>query len=407
VPASEDGYDSSRAIAMYPLVYFTDGGEVTIGRPDIDSYGIFPPDGAELVRLLAAGATPDEAAQWYAAEYGEFPDVSHVLAALDELAFIRGGDDQPEDPGPVPWQRLGRAMFSAPAWIAYCTAVTWAIAIMIRSPALIPVYRDILFTKYYSVIELVLAAGAIPLILLHESFHVLAARRLGLHSKLRISQRFYYLVMETTMDGLVVLPRHKRILPILAGMMVDVVMLAILVIVADLSRGNGTSPSLTTRLCLAFAFATALRVAWQFFFYIRTDLYVLSTTMFGCVDLHTTAARMLVNRIKRLLGLNNGLTDESNWHPVDRRIARWYSWLVAVGYLTSLCTLVFAVGPVTVHMFAGAIARFNAASSAGGIKLLDSVLFVGFNAAQVTLTSWLAIRTRAARRTSRLRHVIT
>lgn len=403
--ATETTYATDRMIPIHSLIYFADGDEVTIGRPDIDSYAIFPPDGAELVRRLAAGATPDEVARWYEAEYGETADIGHVLAALDELGFIRKDGEPSAVAGQVRWRRLGRAMFSPVAWAGYGSVIIWAIVIMLRSPALVPTYHDLFFTSYFSIIELVLLAGAVPLVLLHEVYHGLAARRLGLRSRLRVSQRFYYIVMETSIDGLVAIPRAKRYLPILAGMLVDTVALATLIVAADLSRGPGGAFSFAGRLCLAFAFAIVLRLAWQFFFYVRTDLYVLISTVLGCVDLHTTAVRMLANRIRRLLRIRNGMADESDWHPADRRAGRWYSWLIIFGYLTSLSTLVFAVAPATIHMVAGALDRFSGRAVSGG-QLADSIGFVGFNAAQVVITIWLAMRARAQRRKARLQHVI-
>ena len=41
-----------RPIALYPLVYLDEDDQVTVGRADIDSYAILPPDGAALVRQL-------------------------------------------------------------------------------------------------------------------------------------------------------------------------------------------------------------------------------------------------------------------------------------------------------------------------------------------------------------------
>jgi hypothetical protein len=407
VSVNDTGYASDRALAIHPLVYFADGEEVTIGRPDIDSYAIFPLDGAELVRRLADGATPEEAARWYESEYGQATSVDHVLAALDELGFIRKDGEPPADLRKVRWQRLGRAAFSPVAWAAYCSIIIWAIVVMVRAPALVPDYHDIFFTSYYTLIELGLFVGAIPLILLHESFHALAGRRLGLQSRLRISQRFYYMVVETGIDGLVAVPRRKRYLPILAGMLIDTVALAALIIAADLSREPDGALSFAGRLCLAFAFAVVLRLVWQFFFYVRTDLYVLIATVLGCVDLHTTATRLLFNRMKRLLGLRDRLADESDWYPADRRAAQWYSWLILCGYLTSLTTLVLAGAPIAIHMFAGAIDRFTGTSKVSAGALTDSAVFLGLNVSQVATTTWLAMRARAERRRARLEHVIS
>ena len=71
-----------------------------------------------------------------------------------------------------------------------------------------------------------LFAGQALLALVHESFHVLAGRRLGLRTSVRISRRFYYAVYETRLDGLVSVPRRQRYLVILAGLLADVLVVA-------------------------------------------------------------------------------------------------------------------------------------------------------------------------------------
>ena len=63
-------------------------------------------------------------------------------------------------------------------------------------------------SDYLLVIELTVAFGQIPLILIHEVFHVLVARRLGVAARIGIGHRMYFVVFETGMDGLVVVPRE-------------------------------------------------------------------------------------------------------------------------------------------------------------------------------------------------------
>ena len=398
--------DQDRPLALHRLVYLVDGEDVTIGRPDTDSYGIFPPDGAELVRRLEAGTTPREAAQWYDAEYGEGADIDHVVAAIGELGFIREADELPAAIAPVRWQRLGKAMFSPPAWIAYGGVVIWAVIAVASSPDLVPTYRSLFFTQYFSIIELTLLVAAFPLIILHESFHALAARRLGVRSRISIGRRFYYVVLETALDGLVAVPRHKRYLPILAGMLADVLVLSTFIIATSLTREPGGALSPEGRLFMAFAFATFLRLVWQFFFHLRTDLYVLIHTVLGCVDLHTTAKRMLRNRFNRLLGRGTQLVDESVWPPADRRVARWYSWLIVVGYSVSLGILILAGAPTAYRMFSAVLGRFADDRGAAGWQLLDSVVFLGFTVGEIALIGWLAVRDRRQRHRSKFHHVI-
>jgi hypothetical protein len=396
-------YEPDRPLPLHRLVFLAEGDEVTIGRADIDSYAIFPPDGAELVRRLGAGATPRQVAAWYETEYGESADVAHIIAALDELDFI-GTTDAP--PAPVRWQRLGAAVFSPPAWLAYAVLVAWAAVAMIRRPDLLPTYHNLFFTPYFTIIELVLLVAAVPLIALHEAFHALAGRRLGLRSSLGFGHRLHFLVVETSLDGLVAVPRRQRYLPILAGVLIDLVALAVFTIAADLTRTPGGGLSPTGRVCLAIAYAVALRIAWQFFFYLRTDLYVLITTVWHCVDLHTTAKAILRNRLHRVFGDRIRAVDGSQWHPVDRRIGRWYSWLVVVGYAVSLAMWVLALVPAAVHIFGIVFARLGDAESPFW-AVTDSVVFLFINVAQLVAVGWVAVRERRQRSATRFEHVIT
>ena len=129
-----------RVLRLHPLTFLADGDDVVIGRVDIDSYAVFPPDGAALIRHLSDGAlsdgargkgvTPVDAAAWYEQTYGEPVDLEGFLDTLDELGFIAGdADDEPagvtqtqvephtQTPGRLRWQprslpatRSGRAL---------------------------------------------------------------------------------------------------------------------------------------------------------------------------------------------------------------------------------------------------------------------------------------------------------
>src|SRR6478735_10154928 len=135
-----------RVLRMHPLTFLADGDDIVIGRVDIDSYGVFPPDGAALIKRLGDGAAPSEAADWYELTYGEPVDLDGFLEALDELGFIDddshvvahvdGGsaaskqdlsDTQPQTVGSVRWQRTGQLLFSPPAWFAFAGLVVLAV----------------------------------------------------------------------------------------------------------------------------------------------------------------------------------------------------------------------------------------------------------------------------------------
>jgi hypothetical protein len=390
--------DLDRVVALHPLTYLADGADVTVGRTDIDSYAVLPADGAALIRQLADGLTPRAAVDWYRDTYGEQVDIRDMLGALGELGFLRTADEPAPAPlAPVGWQRLGRALFAPAAWFCYGLLVVAAVVAMVRSPALVPHYQDLFFTRSFTIVELATFFGQFPLLLIHESFHALAGRRLGLRSRLSIGRRMYFVVFETSLDGLVSIPRRKRILPIMAGMLADVLVMAALVLVADFSDG------VVGRLCLALAFGTVLRLIWQFYFYLRTDLFILFTTALGCVDLHTVAKGVLGNAFRRLTG--RPVLDESGWHPTDRRVARWYAWFMFAGYVTTIGTLVIAVVPIAYRFLSGVLGRFFTHGSTFG-DLLDSGLFVGINVAQILVIVTMTVRDRRRQPAASFQHVV-
>jgi hypothetical protein len=386
-----------RPLRLHPLTYLEEGDEVTVGRADISSFGLFPVDGAALLRHLEAGHPPNEAARWYAEQYGEQVDITEFIEVLQELDLLVKDGETVQDAAPVKWQRLGRALFSPVAWTGYALIVAAAATAMIRQPALVPTYHNLFFTHSSLVLLMLgIALGQVPWMLLHEGFHMLAGRRLGLPCTLRIGRRFYYVVFVTTLDGLVSVPRRKRYLPMLAGMIADVLALSILTLGAAALHGSDGLAGLAYRLLLSMAFGVVLRLAWQFYFFLRTDLYYLVITVLGCNDLQTAARQMLRNRFWRLVGRTGKLADESAWHPRDAAAARWYSWLMVAGYALIISLLVTTAFPIGLRLTEQAIHELTVARSA--LTVGDVLAFLVLNFWEPALALTLAVRAFRRRR---------
>jgi hypothetical protein len=177
---------ASGTIRLHRLTMVTEDDGVMVGRPDICSYAVFPAEGAEALRLLDAGTPVPEVAAWYQETCGSSLDVEDFLEVLGDLEFIRRDGEEEPPPAPIRWRRLGRWAFSWPAMTCYAVITLAACVAMARFPYLRPSYRHLFFTRYLSLIPVAMAAATIPLVLLHESFHALAGRRLGLPSTLTI-----------------------------------------------------------------------------------------------------------------------------------------------------------------------------------------------------------------------------
>ncbi len=377
-----------------PLTYLEDGGEVTVGRPDQDDYIVLPADAAALLRQLNDGASIQEAADWYVRTYGEHIDVRTFVTDLAELGFLRQPDEPVVAPAPVRWQRLGSWVFSPIGATCYCLLLAAWLVVSIRTPRLLPHPQNLFFTHYMSLVVIALFLTQLPLILLHETAHALAARRLGLRSRLSIGRRLYFLVFQTTMNGLVSVPRAKRYLPIVAGMLTDLAILASLTLAADLLRGDGGSFGLATRYCLAVGYATGIRLLWQLWFFLQTDIYYLVVTVFGCIDLQTTAKQQLRNRFDQILR-RIPKYDPASWHTRDNLVAKWYSWLILAGYTACLGSMLFAVLPATYRLFANAFWALAQHHHRNLASIVDSTALLSLTTGQLVVAAILYLRERS------------
>jgi len=170
---------------------------------------------------------------------------------------------------------------------------------------------------------------------------------------------------------------------------------AALTLVAAATRQPDGSLSAAGAICLSLAYVTLLRLVWQFYFYLETDLYYVAVTVLGCVDLQKTARAILKNRWNRLRRRPAALVDPETWHPQDRRIGRWYSWLLLTGWTFSLVMLALVVIPLGYHVFSTVLGRLDHPSGRSVAGLTDSVLFLLINAAQLVAIWWIVRRDRA------------
>lgn len=121
---------------------------------------------------------------------------------------------------------------------------------------------------------------------LHELAHLIAARAQGVPCRLGIGNRLWIMVAETDMTGIWALPKSRRYLPILAGPLLDLVSVSSLILVLfGSSIGLLSLPSLALQIIQATTLIYLLRLIWQLFFFVRTDLYFVFTTFCGCKNL--------------------------------------------------------------------------------------------------------------------------
>jgi hypothetical protein len=381
-------------IQFHPLSFVPEerAGEVLVGRPDSESFAVFEADDAALLRQMADGMDPDEAAAWYQARYGQAVDMQDFLATLTELGFVRRAGEDSAAAGPVRFQRIGQILFSRVAFGCLIVISTCWIVVILRHPDLAPNPRQVFFTNSILLVQLAITFLQIPWIGVHEAAHVLAGRRLGLPSRLGVSTRLYFVVFETRMNGLLTVPRRKRYLPILAGMAMDVFVISSLGLIAFAFSGPAGQEPLAGRIALAMAFPVLVRFGYQFLLFLQTDIYFVIATWLGCHDLHAAAKALLVNRARRLLRRPGPMIDESQWTERDQRVARWYAPFFLIGATVLMGIGVLVVIPIlvrAVHILAQGLSL-----RPGDGRFWDDTLFIALNLFQFGLLAIVIVRKR-------------
>jgi hypothetical protein len=384
---------STKSLQFHELSFLHEGDNVLVGRPGSGSYAVLPHDGGSLLERMVGGASPAEAADWYESAFGERVDVGDFVESIRDLGFLREDGTSAAEPGQsVGLQRFSRMLFSRLAFAAYVLIVAGWLVTIIRQPYLAPRPGHIFFTHYLVLVQLLLLFGQIPLLFLHEAFHVLAGRRLGLASRVGLGTRLYFVVVETRMPDLLAVPRRKRYLPFLAGMLADVLIVSVLGLLAFALEGGGHAERVAAGVALALAFPVCVRFAYQFLLFLQTDIYFVITTALGCYDLHAAARTVIANRFWGLLGRTDRLRDEGGFTPRDRQVSSWYAWLFVVGAAVLLFVAAEGIFPVIGSCVDLAVAA--ATSGTHGLHFWDATVFIAMTVGQFGLYFYLLLHGR-------------
>lgn len=230
---------ASGYVELVPLTLVDEGDVVVVGDPRTGQFISVPAVGAVVIRALQRGASIEEAGAEASAYAGEHVDVAGFVDGLRELGYVAGTGTGagPEKTAPVQQRRwvgaiapgLVRPLFSRVAWCGYTGAALFVIGVFIGVPALRPRPHDVFVLPDYGLSVLLLVPLSSALICLHECWHWLAARALGLSVRFGIDRRWYYLVFETDLSQLWTVPRRQRYGPQLAGIAIDSTVAALLV----------------------------------------------------------------------------------------------------------------------------------------------------------------------------------
>jgi hypothetical protein len=384
-------YTRDSIVAVRSFTRQREGEEVVIGSPDTGVFLAVPPEAVEFLDLLALGKSMGEVSDLYLQKTGETPDLEDLLSHLETKGIVEapstvaGGQNQIRRAvretnyhfSTFP-QSIARVLFGRVVLTCQAALIALALAAILRYHSLMPVPRDLVFYRQRAFAWTILTIFTYAGIFLHELAHLVAARSVGVNSRMGISHRLWYLVAETDLTGLWGVPRKQRYLPMLAGIIVDAAVASFLVLLLLAERRHllFLSPFFL-HLVRAMAFTNLMRILWQFFLFVRTDLYFVAVTYLNCKNLLIDTAAFLRNRVARVTSLVRPSlvrpVDQSGIPPAERRAIRTYAALYLTGRAWAFLTLFWITIPVCVGYWGSLVPALRVGYSANPSDFLDAL----------------------------------
>lgn len=319
-----------------------------IGRADTGEFISAPPIARRAICLLAQGSTVTDVRAKLRAD-GSDVDIADFVATLAELGFLSHINDHPVDQPAASRPTLPRLKPRHVRWLLHPAVPIAAIAIIIAAaaamalrPALVPGYRDLLWSRSGGVVILGNAVIGWTIIFLHELSHLSTARGADVYATMSLSTRLQFLVAQTDVSGVWAAPRRVRITVYLAGMTTNLIIAAACVL-----GQAATSPSgVTHDLLAAAALLSLISVPLQFLIFMRTDVYFLIQDLTGCANLYADGSAYLRYQTKRLWRflLSDGPPPADPSRHLSRRerlAVRGYAIILIAG--TATCLFVAAI----------------------------------------------------------------
>jgi putative peptide zinc metalloprotease protein len=388
-------YTEDTVISVYPYTQQIDEEEVVIGRKDPPTFLVLPVDAFELLNELSEGKTIGQARASYQSKYGENPDINDLLNILEMKGFVQSSlDGQSHFNHSISQsdlesatknqaarfhftkfpQSLAQQIFCKQNLMLAGACIGLGLLATITEPSIIPDWSAFFFKENITLMWLSLMFISLLTLFFHEMAHLVAARALGIPSRIGIGNRMWMLVAETDMTEIWSIPRNQRYLPFLAGPLLDAFCASLLALFLYTSqKGFINLHPITVQLCKAVFLNYLLGLIWQCYFFVRTDFYFVFANFFRCKNLMQDTENLLRNQLTRLIPSMHKVS-QTHIPRAERRIIQFYSIIWILGRLASFYSLIFIGLPLTWNYFLRIFIVFKTGYSANPSAFIDASL---------------------------------
>ena len=385
-------YTDNVPITVYPFTRQDQGNEIIIGNPQTGVFLAVPPEAVEVLEALADGRSIREASALYEQKYGETADIREFVELLRSKGMVEfAGEEKLTSNETVPTARanrryhftgfpqgLAKMLFGKLALSAYLILPVVAISAILHNPSIAPGPRDLFFPDHRALTWSLLVLYSLASVFIHEFAHLIAACAKGVNSRIGISTRLWDLVAETDLTGLWALPKQQRYLPILAGILIDSASVSVLILVCFAQQTDVIAlSSFSFRLVRALAFIYLMRIAWEFYLFMRTDLYFVVATIFNCKSLLSDTENFLRNQLARFFSSVRTI-DQSVIPDREMRVIRAYGWVWIAGRVWAVTTFLWVTVPLCVGYTRNVAAALKTGYAADPANFLDAVALAAY-----------------------------
>ncbi|MCX6709542.1 MAG: hypothetical protein NTV63_01135 [Candidatus Woesearchaeota archaeon] len=271
-------------------------------------------------------------------------------------------------------------LFSPAAYIIYAAIIISAVYFLIDVPGLLPSYSDYFFINRVAILAPLSFAVGWILVFLHEFAHHISARSINVPASFGITNRLHFLVAVTDVTNVYSVERKKRYRVYLSGLVADLLITSIAVIFMWLAvRGILTIPLLLFRFLKFLVLLEFLGIIWQFYFYLKTDIYYVFENLFKVNNLNRKTSLFIRELFSRFSIRKHHHFRIAHQSRFERNVVHAYSVFFFIGIGASIAALLFYELPIALTLIASSISKlFLGAMFSIYAMFYDSTIFLFF-----------------------------